>query len=46
LQDFTNRLAGSAGNKFLTKNRFLKFFKMKSLHLPHQNVYLSSSWRF
>jgi len=39
-------LAGLAGNKFLNKNLFEEFFKMKTLHLLHQKVYLSSSWRF
>jgi len=39
-------LAGLAGNKFLTKNLLNEFFKMKTLHLVHQKIYLPSPWRF
>jgi len=37
-------LAGLTDNKFLTKNLFYQFFKMKLLHL-HQKIYCSL-WRF
>jgi len=37
------RADGLVGNEFLMKNLFQHFFKMKTLHLLHQKIYLTSS---
>jgi len=37
-QDFTNRSAGLAGYKFLTKNLFQQFFKMKTFTPSSKNI--------
>jgi len=42
LAGFTNRLAGLTGNKFLTKNLFQQFFKMKTFTPSSSNIYFSS----
>jgi len=34
------RFGGSAGSKFLIKNMFQQFFKMKHLHYLHQKYFI------